>query len=360
MGIYDRDYIRRQAPPGRGVPGVARMRMWSANTWIIIACIAVFVVDDFLPAGWVPMRTEVTVPAEQLDGVDRSQLVAGEQVSVAQQDAYGRPFVGLRPIFAPVPSGRVQVARRIERRMHPIRAYLHFSTSRVLLRRDVFGKLVGFEFWRLLFNMIGLFFFGPMAERYLGSKRYLAFYLLCGMCGALLYMALNLGGYVTAGMFGKSVAIPGLLFNDPSTPLIGASAGVFGVIMAGAYLSPNTMVLLFFFLPMRLRTLAYLIVAMALFAVIFGSRNAGGEAGHLGGALAGFYFIRRPHHLHGFFDVLGRVDPTSHHYRHRRPRAGPLPERGEVDRILDKISAKGIHSLTEREKRLLREASEGK
>ena len=99
-----------------------------------------------------------------------------------------------------------------------------------------------------------------------------------------------------------------------------------------------------------------------------GGNNAGGEAGHLGGALAGFYFIRHPQHLHGFFDLLGRVDPTSHHYRRKSGVAGAkrsVPQgRGsradhdQIDRILDKISAGGLHSLTDKEKRVLREASE--
>ncbi len=118
--------------------------------------------------------------------------------------------------------------------------------------------------------------------------------------------------------------------------------------------------MLFFILPMRLATLAYALVAIALASVIFGSINAGGEAGHLGGAIAGFYFIRRPHHLHGFFDFIGWADPTSHHYRHGgRPAAGrpATADRAEVDRILDKISGTGLHSLSEREKRILREAS---
>ena len=161
---------------------------------------------------------------------------------------------------------------------------------------------------------------------------------------------------------GKPIApIPGLLFNSTATPLIGASAGVFGVLMAGAYLAPNALVLLFFILPMRLKTLAYLLVAIAFFTVVRNGANAGGEAGHLGGALAGFYFIRRPHHLHGFFDILGRLDPTSHHYRRtgRRTATGRRPAQTEkIDRILAKISAEGLKSLTESEKRALREASE--
>jgi hypothetical protein len=211
--------------------------------------------------------------------------------------------------------------------------------------------------------MIGLFFFGSIAEDYLGRKRYLAFYLLCGMCGAIMYLILNLGGYILTDVMQINVHVPGLLFSDPSTPLLGASAGIFGVIMAGAYLAPTATVL-YMFIPMKLRTFAYLLVALALFSLFTGSQNAGGEAGHIGGAIAGFYFIRHPHHLHNFFDILGRVDPTSHHYRGDRPgrpqqrwrRTAADP--AEVDRILDKIHHTGLHSLSDDEKRTLAEASE--
>jgi hypothetical protein len=110
-------------------------------------------------------------------------------------------------------------------------------------------------------------------------------------------------------------------------------------------------------------------VIIAFLTVLTAGRNAGGEAGHIGGAIAGFYFIRHPKHLHGFFDFLGRVDPTSHHYRGKggaaRARAiakeaaaRGAPTRAEVDRVLDKVHAQGLASLTDREKRILRKASE--
>ena len=85
--------------------------------------------------------------------------------------------------------------------------------------------------------------------------------------------------------------------------------------------------------------------------------------------MAGYYFIRHPHHLHGFFDFMGWIDPTSHHYRDKRGspargralarsrdrRAGP--SRAEIDRVLDKVHASGLASLTDREKHILRDAS---
>jgi hypothetical protein len=177
------------------------------------------------------------------------------------------------------------------------------------------------------------------------------------------------GGLVVDTVSDGNARIPGLLFYDLYTPLIGASAGVFGVLMAGAFLAPNDTVLLFFILPVKFRILAYVLVAASVFSLLTWGANAGGEAGHLGGAIAGWYFIRHPRHLHGFFDILGRVDPTSHHYRGKgsevRARAtsrvsgAGTPEklRAEVDRILAKVNESGIHSLTAKEKRTLEKAS---
>jgi len=134
------------------------------------------------------------------------------------------------------------------------------------------------------------------------------------------------------------------------------------VLFAGAYLAPNMTVLLFFLIPIRLVTLAYGLVIFALLTLWTNGSNAGGEAAHLGGALAGFYFIRRQHHLHGFFDFLGRVDPTSRSAKAKRVGAGSSNARravddAEIDRILAKIHAKGLNSLTSKEKRILRDSS---
>jgi membrane associated rhomboid family serine protease len=351
---------------------VQSLGMVSANTWIIVICIAVFVIDGFLPQRWVSMQRELY--QDRAAQVDPSAITEGK-VEVLQTDARGRPVLGSQPLIVRTSGGAVEVGRQIVQTMGPLKAWLHFSTERGFLQLE-FWRLIGFQFLHanvqhILFNMLGLFFFGPMVERYLGSKRYLAFYLLCGIFGALMYVALNLAGIVASAAFGTS-QIPFLLFTSTWTPLIGASAGVFGVLMAGAYLAPNATVLVFFLLPMRLKTVAYALVAIAIFTLFTGGHNAGGEAGHLGGALAGFYFIRNPKHLHDFFDVLGRIDPTSHHYRHKgapaRSRAvsklrrtsggGGGPSREQIDRVLDKVHTQGLASLSDKEKRILREASQ--
>jgi membrane associated rhomboid family serine protease len=369
MGIYDRDYVRRQPTTARPASGgLGRLRLWSVNTCLIVACIAVFFVGGvILPPTWVFMGTSLMEGVPSIEGMD---LVEGD---IQPDPKGGLPFA---PLHVETPDGPVVAGNRYQQ-MRMIESALHFSTYRGILKVE-FWRLVGFQFLHshgmvahIVFNMVGLFFFGSIVEQYLGRKRYLAFYLLCGICGALLYGLLNILGLLATMIFGPGAGIPGLLFNDLATPLIGASAGVYGVIMAGAFLVPNATAFLLIF-PMRVKTLAYAIVGIAFFVLLTGGSNAGGEAGHIGGAIAGWYFIRHPRHLHGFFDILGRVDPTSHHYRGkgRTARAGavrksPLMagrrdagQAAEIDRILDKIRAGGIQSLTDHEKQVLRKASE--
>lgn len=222
----------------------------------------------------------------------------------------------------------------------------HFSTALGLLKIEVW-RLVTFQFLHagllhLAFNMIGLYFFGPLVEQYLGKKRYAAYYLMCGVCGGLLYLLLNLVGWM-------GLNLPGALSVNPATPLIGASAGVFGVIVACAYIAPNTVVqLLIPPIPLKMRTFAYGYVALvAANLFFFRGANQGGDAAHLGGAMAGYFFIRRPHLLRDFFDVLGNSNLQG------KKRGGK-----DVDAILAKVQREGIHSLSDAEKRALRKATE--
>jgi membrane associated rhomboid family serine protease len=165
-------------------------------------------------------------------------------------------------------------------------------------------RLITFQFIHagpihLLFNMFGLYFFGPMIESYLGSRRFLAFYLLCGVGGPVAYLILWKARFLIA---------------DPSTPLVGASAGVFGILIAAARVAPHTAVLLYGIIPVRLRTLALAMMGIAIYTVLaYGAsnkHNAGGEAAHIGGAVVGFILIRNPDWLNVFkLEFLDRRRP---------------------------------------------------
>lgn len=201
------------------------------------------------------------------------------------------------------------------------------------------------------FNCVGLYFFGPWMERWWGARRYTLFYLLCGAAGAAFFSLL---------------VFTNLLPDDYRTGLVGASAGIYGILIGVAVIAPNLRVrLLIPPVEMSIRTMAMLVLGIAAVSILLGlGGNEGGEAGHLGGAILGFILVKSP-------SLLGRRPGGSV----RRPHAasGPsftgipklrprteidLTTSTEIDRILDKISQHGFQSLTDEERDLLREASE--
>ena len=384
MGIYDRDWQRQSGPVRRRGGGgqgssqaLQKMKGFNATTWIVIICAFVYIVDGFgkpvttaqlmKPTNWTLTNLEYEGSVDSLrfkpplDQPPANIKRVGDGAAIASREIYRQGD----------DASLVKVGTADYQNFSTLKKYGFFSTATALFGTNSRGGIQGGELWRFLsfqflhanfwhifMNMFALWIFGPLVERYLGKKRFVAFYLLCGIFGALLYLILNAASSLTSSVGMENV--PFLLQNTPHTPLIGASAGVFGVLLAGAYLSPNSTVLLAFFIPIRLVTLAYGLVVAAIVMLFFQTANAGGEAAHLGGAIAGFYFIRNPQHLHGFFDFMGRADPTSRSSQARKLRSGKASSAvadSEIDRILAKIHEKGLHSLSAKEKKALREAS---
>lgn len=231
MGFYDRDYYR--APTGGGGFRFGQFRMLSVTIWLIIINVVVFLLD---------------------------------------------------PIFGLV------VDSSAFRTSRPLAVWGHFSWDRAVVHVQVW-RFITFQFlhadlMHLFFNMLAIYFFGPMLESHFGPRRYLGYYLLCGIGGAALYGVLMLLHVLSFSAY---------------TPLVGASAGIFGILLGAARIAPDVQVMLMFPpIPMRLRTMAWLFLGFAVVTILYGGRNSGGEAAHLGGALAGLGLMQAPHLLNVF------------------------------------------------------------
>ncbi len=377
MSIYDREYIR--VGP-RSKSGLGSLRFISFNSWIILLNVIVFVADVATQQFPVPVLIGETFNREVdksfaqnavTDGVrrDMADRPLPARVPYAYRDASGNVHPDPQGRSAPNPAfqnGGDFYLRIMDKRspgeivgsrhyimMSPVQAYGHLSTAYGIYRFEMW-RYVTFQFLHanithIFFNMFGLWIFGGMVEQYLGSKRYAAFYLTCGIFGALSYLLLNLLGV------GLHRPIPGLLTDSIYTPLVGASAGVFGVIMACAYIAPNAIVQLIFPpIPMRLKWFAYGYVVVAAWNLLRGGANAGGDAAHIGGAIAGFFFIRNAHLLRDFFDIFGNARGRG---GARIGIAGTIDsDSTEVDRILGKVAREGLGSLSEGERSTLRRA----
>ena len=164
------------------------------------------------------------------------------------------------------------------------------------LWRVISYQFVHADFGHLLFNMWALYFFGPAVECVMGSKRYLAFYLVCGISGALFSSFLSALGLYAPGNsllpacneLAAFAGYNGMVEVWQMIPLIGASAALYGVMIAAAFLYPEARIsLLFPPITLKLRTFALSVVGIASFIILFNLDNAGGEAGHLGGIIMG-------------------------------------------------------------------------
>ena len=234
-----------------------------------------------------------------------------------------------------------------------------FALSQEGLARGYVFQFISYQFlhgglWHLLGNLLAIYFMGKEMERVLGRKRFLVLYFSAGVLGGFLQIALTWLGVL------------------PNIPVVGASAAAFGLVAAFAAMFPNQPItlLLFFVLPVsfRARTLLWIALALAVFGIVAMPESIVAHGAHLGGLCAGVSYV--------YYVVRGRWRFQKPAFSRKSPQrrsgkpwgnARPVAKKGkgqsgtdfisrEVDPILDKISEQGIHSLTEKERRLLESA----
>ncbi|MBI4540226.1 MAG: rhomboid family intramembrane serine protease [Gemmatimonadetes bacterium] len=203
-------------------------------------------------------------------------------------------------------------------------------------------------FWHLFVNMLGLFFFGAPLEDRWGSREFLKYYFICGLGGAI------------------------LSFLFVSYPIIGASAAVYGIMLAFALNWPDAPIYVWGIFPVKAKWLVAFLFAVTFLSSFSNSPSDVANFAHLGGFVAGWLYLKMDWRFSQRLAALRRgartrrlaivpredvsPEPLS------RGRDGGLPSEEDalldaVDRVLDKISASGLASLTPEERRLLDEVS---
>ncbi len=228
------------------------------------------------------------------------------------------------------------------------------------------------NFSHILFNMFALWMFGAELEQIMGSKKFLFYYLLSGIGAGVLHLVLT--PLLTTGGVG---------------PTVGASGAVYGVMIAFALMNPDRYIYIYFLIPVKAKYLIGFLMLIEFFAINSAGSNVAHLA-HLGGALTGFLFLMLDKSIHiplkSMLNSGGRRRSSSdsffgsgsNPFNYRRPKPEPrnpniedatffdVDDRDrdreqisqeEIDRILDKISQSGYGNLSEREKRILFEAS---
>ena len=167
----------------------------------------------------------------------------------------------------------------------------------------------------LLFNMICLWMFGSVLERVWGQKRFLIFYLTCGVGAAFIYMmikhfqfeqlvpellqqlsAIGMNSDETMEMLGQDRYVPSVPITGDAaqlfaTPMVGASGAIYGILVAFAFLFPNHKLMLIFLpMPIAAKYFVPALLALDLFSGVTGVSLFGGNVAHfahIGGALIG-------------------------------------------------------------------------
>ena len=132
------------------------------------------------------------------------------------------------------------------------------------------------DFFHVLLNMLFLYWFGRIVQEYLNSKRVISLYVLGGLLGGLLYIMIY-------------NAIPFYADRVGGSFMLGASAGVFAIVVGAAVFMPNFTVFLMFIGPVKIKYIAVFYIFMSFISSTGG--NAGGEIAHLGGAFTGWLYI---------------------------------------------------------------------
>ena len=124
----------------------------------------------------------------------------------------------------------------------------------------------------IFFNMFALWMFGYVLENYWGTRRFVTYYLICGIGAAITHIAMS------------------LLFNMPVAPTVGASGAVYGILLAFGMMFPNERIYLYFLMPIKAKWFVIGYAAIELFEGFFRADNVAHFA-HLGGMLFGLILI---------------------------------------------------------------------
>jgi membrane associated rhomboid family serine protease len=138
-------------------------------------------------------------------------------------------------------------------------------------------------FWHIFLNMFILWMFGSEIERYWGSRSFLKYYFITG---------------VGAGLLSWLTAI------HSSTPTIGASGAIYGILVAYGMMFPNRPVYLYFLLPIKAKHFVIFLVIMELMASRGQASSGIAHFAHLGGMLFGYLYLKRErltYLIRGFF-----------------------------------------------------------
>lgn len=193
------------------------------------------------------------------------------------------------------------------------------------------------DFFHILFNMLALWMFGSSIEAEWGSKKFVRYYFLCGIGG----------GVATC-----------LLSPNSTVPSIGASAGIFGILVAYGMMFPNSIILLFGLFPMKARHFVILFGIIELLACLQYTPDGIGHFAHLGGMVVGYLYLKNILSFSKMTNSILEAKKKRERESIEKKKVDIRLVREQVDSLLDKISSEGVESLSKEEEEFLKKASQ--
>ncbi len=197
-------------------------------------------------------------------------------------------------------------------------------------------------FWHIFFNMFILWMFGVELERNWGTREFLKFYFITGIGGAVFNLVLS------------------------GEPTIGASAAVYGVMIAYALAYPDRLIYVYFLFPVKVKYLMGFLAVFSFFSTIGPNTSNIAHAAHLGGMIVGFVYLKywKIHFKvkEMFRNTLSGISSHKGSSSNLKYTPGGSENKTEyyrrkIDELLDKINKVGYMNLSDEEKRLLDEGS---
>ena len=192
------------------------------------------------------------------------------------------------------------------------------------------------DFWHVAINMFVLWMFGSELEMFWGQKAFLKYYFITGIGSGLVWALFNIGPHYSV--------------------LIGASGAIYGILMAYGMLFPNRTVYLYFLIPIKVKWLVLIIGAIAFFSSFNDTSNIS-HMTHLSGMLIGYIYLKKEWHWTKLSILFRRKMIELKALREEKIIHHIKAAQQDLDRVLDKINASGIDSLTEEEKNILYNSS---
>jgi len=222
-------------------------------------------------------------------------------------------------------------------------------------------------FTHILFNMLALWMFGSEMERHWGSKRFIFYYILCGIGAGIIHMIVS----------------PLLTVNGAYVPTVGASGAIMGVLIGYGFTFPDRPVMMFpFFIPIPAKYFVLIYAGIDLIMGLTNTRSGVAHFAHLGGAATGYILLLTGDKLYSFVQKLFSKKPkrtvsgrsnvvnanwveknsneVSHHIDSNTKSYtvdGEIVTQRQIDEILERISRYGYQNITDKERRILTEVS---